>query len=46
MSTFKKLITAIIVVLVCAFIVNISKYLLAPNYSIFVEEILPKLVQK
>ena len=46
MSTFKKLITAIIVVLVCAFIVHISKYLLAPNYSIFVDEILPKLSQK
>lgn len=46
MSTFKKLITAIIVVLVCAFIVHISKYLLAPNYSILVDEILPKLSQK
>lgn len=46
MSTFKKLITAIIVVLVCAFIAHISKYLLAPNYSILVEEILPKLSQK
>lgn len=46
MSTFKKLITAIIVVLVCAFIIHISKYLLAPNYSILVDEILPKLSQK
>lgn len=46
MRTFKKLITAIIVVLVCAFIVHISKYLLAPNYSILVDEILPKLSQK
>ena len=46
MRTFKKLITAIIVVLVCAFIVHISKYLLAPNYSILVYEILPKLSQK
>lgn len=46
MSTFKKLITAIIVVLVCAFIAHISKYLLAPNYSILVNEILPKLSQK
>lgn len=46
MRTFKKMITAIIVVLVCAFIANISKYLLAPNYSILVDEILPKLVQK
>ena len=46
MSTFKKLITAIIVVLVCAFIVHISKYLLAPNYSILVDKILPKLSQK
>ena len=46
MSTFKKLIIAIIVVLVCAFIVHISKYLLAPNYSILVDEILPKLSQK
>lgn len=46
MNTFKKLITAIIVVLVCAFIVHISKYLLAPNYSILVDEILPKLSQK
>lgn len=46
MSTFKKLITAIIVVLVCAFIVHISKYLLAPNYSILVDEILPKLSQR
>ena len=46
MNTFKKLLTAIIVVLVCAFIVYISKYLLAPNYSILVDEILPKLSQK
>lgn len=46
MNTFKKLLTAIIVVLVCAFIVHISKYLLAPNYSILVDEILPKLSQK
>lgn len=46
MSIFKKLIIAIIVVLVCAFIVHISKYLLAPNYSILVDEILPKLSQK
>ena len=46
MRTFKKLITAIIVVLVCSFIVHISKYLLAPNYSILVDEILPKLSQK
>ena len=46
MSTFKKLITAIIVVLVCAFIAHISKYLLAPNYSILVDEILPKLSHK
>lgn len=46
MSTFKKLVTAIIVVLVCAFIVHISKYLLAPNYSILVDEIIPKLSQK
>ena len=46
MNTFKKLITAIIVVLVFTFIAHISKYLLAPNYSILVDEILPKLVQK
>lgn len=46
MSTFKKLITAIIVVLVFAFIAHISKYLLAPNYSFFLNEILPKLSQK
>lgn len=46
MSTFKKLITAIIVVLVFVFIAHISKYLLAPNYSILVDEILPKLSQK
>ena len=46
MSTFKKLITAIIVVLVFIFIAHISKYLLAPNYSIIVDEILPKLSQK
>lgn len=46
MSTFKKLITAIIVVLVCVFIAHISKYILAPNYSILVDEILPKLSQK
>ena len=46
MSTFKELITAIIVVLVCVFIAHISKYLLAPNYSILVDEILPKLSQK
>lgn len=46
MSTFKKLITAIIIILVCMFIAHISKYLLAPNYSILVDEILPKLSQK
>lgn len=46
MNTFKKLITAIIVVLVFTFITHISKYLLAPNYSILVDEILPKLSQK
>lgn len=46
MITFKKLITAIIVVLVLAFVAHISKYLLAPNYSILVDEILPKLSQK
>lgn len=46
MNTFKKLITAIIVVLVFTFIAHISKYLLAPNYSILVDEILPKLSQK
>lgn len=46
MSTFKKLITAIIVILVCAFIAHISKYILAPNYSILVDEILPKLSHK
>lgn len=46
MSTFKKLITVIIAVLVLAFVANISKYLLAPNYSILVDEILPKLSQK
>lgn len=46
MRTFKKLITVIIAVLVLAFVANISKYLLAPNYSILVDEILPKLSQK
>nr|DAT61381.1 MAG TPA: hypothetical protein [Caudoviricetes sp.] len=46
MNTFKKLLTAIIVVLVLAFVVHISKYLLAPNYSIIVDEILPKLSHK
>lgn len=46
MSIFKKLVIAIIILIVCAFIFQMSKYLLAPNYSILVEEILPKLVQK
>ena len=46
MSTFKKIITEIIVVLVCAFIAHISKYLLSPNYSILVDQILPKLSHK
>lgn len=46
MRTFKKLITAIIVVLILAFVAHISKYILAPNYSILVDEILPKLTQK
>lgn len=46
MRTFKKLITAIIVVLILAFVAHISKYILAPNYSILVDEILPKLSQK
>lgn len=46
MSTFKKLIFAIIVAIIGIFIASISKYLLAPNYSIFINEILPRLSQK
>lgn len=46
MGTFKKLATIIVVLLVCAFILNISKYILAPNYSIIVNEIIPKLTNK
>ena len=46
MRTFKKLITAIIVLLICAFIVNISKYILAPDYSLLINEIIPKLTNK
>ena len=46
MNLFKRLITTIIVLLICAFIVNISKYILAPDYSLLINEIIPKLTNK
>lgn len=45
-GTFKKLATIIVVLVVLAFVANISKYILAPNYSIIVNEIIPKLTNK
>lgn len=46
MNTFKKLAILVIIFLVCATVFHIGKYILAPNYSFLLDEILPKLVNK
>lgn len=45
-STFNKLFIGISVCMILAIVFNISKYILAPNYSFLLNEILPKLVNK
>lgn len=45
-NTFKMLFIGISVCVILAIIFNISKYLLAPNYSFLLKEILPRLVHK
>ena len=45
-NTFKKLFIGISVCVILAIVFNISKYLLAPNYSFLLKEILPRLVHK
>lgn len=46
MNTFKKLAIIVIIFLVCATVFHIGKYILAPNYSFLLNEILPRLVNK
>lgn len=46
MNTFKKLAIIVIILLVCAYVFHIGKYILAPNYSFILNEILPRLVHK
>lgn len=46
MNTFKKLAILVIIFLVCATVFHIGKYILAPNYSFLLNEILPRLVNK
>lgn len=45
-NTFKKLFIGISVCVILAIVFNISKYLLAPNYSFLLKEIIPRLVHK
>lgn len=45
-NMFKMLFIGISVCAILAIIFNISKYLLAPNYSFLLKEILPRLVNK
>lgn len=45
-NVFKMLFIGISVCAILAIIFNISKYLLAPNYSFLLKEILPRLVHK
>lgn len=45
-STFKKLFIGIAVCEILAIVFNISRYILAPNYSFLLNEILPKLTNK
>lgn len=45
-GTIKKLIAGITLALILAFVSNIGRYLLAPNYSFIVNEIVPKLTNR
>lgn len=45
-KTFKWLFTGIALTIILSMVLYISKYLLAPNYSILVNEILPRLSHK
>ena len=45
-NIFKMLFIGISICVILAIIFNISKYLLAPNYSFLLKEILPRLVHK
>ena len=45
-KTFKMLYTGISLSVVLAIVFNISKYLLAPNYSFLLNEVLPKLTNR
>lgn len=45
-KTFGWLFTGIILLVILSMLLGIAKYLLAPNYSFLLDEILPKLVNK
>lgn len=45
-KTFKWLFTGIIVTIILSMVLCISKYIVAPNYSFLLDEILPKLTNK
>lgn len=45
-KTFKWLFTGIIVTIILSMVLYISKYIVAPNYSFLLDEILPKLINK
>lgn len=45
-GTIKKLIAGTTLALILAFASNIGRYLLAPNYSFIVNEIVPKLTNR
>lgn len=45
-KTFGWLFTGIILSVIISMLLGISKYLLAPNYSFLLSEIIPKLVNK
>lgn len=45
-KTFKWLFTGIIVTIILSMVLCISKYIVAPNYSLLINEIIPKLTSK
>lgn len=45
-KTFRWLFIGIAITIILSLVLNISKYVLAPNYSFLLNEILPKLVNK
>lgn len=45
-KTFGWLFTGIIITIILSMVLNISKYVLAPNYSFLLDEVLPKLINK